>query len=670
MNCPTCNFKNDADAKFCENCGNTLQAEGPTALKIETAKRHCSNCGKVNRAGIRFCENCGNPLDAQKVVKVEAKPAVQACSNCGTLNHPGLRFCENCGNSLQAGNSPVRQSAASTQKCSNCGKVNRSGIQFCENCGTSLASRQAAPQPQSVPKKSGAGIAGVFAGGMVALICFAVVFAFSLNNRSSPAKPSSDESYFEPQSNQNPPEPSNSSNPTSPSPLEPSDDEPPLVVDPPIDEPAPAEGDADAPTADNSFDDIPPKSDLEPFTGEAPEFPSGFTFGLTSYPDSDNDGLYDYMETWIAQSFAPYYIFDEKQQSRRPCGGLHELGLNISACLNSPGYMPLLFLYQVAPGEIDGVPHVLYIVTALYDLDYVEWDEDAGTSILWHYGDTESVEIYIQCDISPCNEGDFKVTGIQINRHGTGHWYYDSEVYFVDVYGNGNTDTGSHPILYIAQGKQAAYVTTDECHATTVQEPLPFKEDCNGWQWGVPDMSSYRYNVGSEDYPNPEADATLQQVFPGERIWDGNYKFCGGYQASDSFRAGTESFYGTDVENCAGTIYSKWWPLDVYAEKRQRPEFVSLDEIMTQDENYYTLNFINNSSDKIYCIDAANTTSSEPARRLMDYQAGLPSGWSYSFEDVTAGTYNLTIYFDPACQSIYEYVLNVTVSGDLTVTYP
>lgn len=389
MKCPNCNFKNDADAKFCENCGNALQAEKPATQEVKTAKRPCSKCGTVNRAGVRFCENCGNPL--------------------------------------QAGISSVRKSAASTQKCSNCGKVNRSGIQFCENCGMSLASRQAAPQ--SMPKKSGVGIAGVFVGGMVALVCFAVVFAFSLNNRSSPTNTSNDEPYSEPQSNQNPPEPSNSSNPTSPSPLEPSVDEAPPVDNPPVDESAPAEGDADAPTADNSFDDIPPKSDLEPFTGEDPEFPSGFTFGLTSYPDSDNDGLYDYMETWIAQSFAPYYIFDEKQQSRRPCGGVHQLGLNISVCLNSPGYMPLLFLYQVVPGEINGVPHVLYIVTALYDLDYVEWDEDAGTSILWHYGDSESVEIYIQCDISPCNEGDFKVTGIQINRHGKGHWYDDSELF-------------------------------------------------------------------------------------------------------------------------------------------------------------------------------------------------------------------------------------------------
>jgi hypothetical protein len=91
---------------------------------------------------------------------------------------------------------------------------------------------------------------------------------------------------------------------------------------------------------------------------------------------------------------------------------------------------------------------------------------------------------------------------------------------------------------------------------------------------------------------------------------------------------------------------------------------------MTQDENYYTVNFINNSSDTIYCIDAANTTTSEAARRLMDYQPGLDPGWSYAFEDVTAGTYTLTVYFDPACQSIYEFVLNVTVSGDLTVTYP
>ncbi len=86
MKCHNCNFKNDADAKFCENCGNALQAEKPAAQEVKTAKRPCSNCGTVNRAGVRFCENCGNALDAQKVAKVEAKPARQACSNCGTVN--------------------------------------------------------------------------------------------------------------------------------------------------------------------------------------------------------------------------------------------------------------------------------------------------------------------------------------------------------------------------------------------------------------------------------------------------------------------------------------------------------------------------------------------------------------------------------------------------------
>lgn len=187
MKCHNCNFKNDADAKFCENCGNALQAEKPAAQEVKTAKRPCSNCGTVNRAGVRFCENCGNALDAQKVAKVEAKPARQACSNCGTVNRGGTRFCETCGTPLGV-SQPASKSAPQSRT----------------------------PQPPK-PRNAGAGIAGVFAGGMIALVCFVLVFAFSQNNRSSQNNTSYDEPYSQPQSNQNPSNPSNPSSPSNPS---------------------------------------------------------------------------------------------------------------------------------------------------------------------------------------------------------------------------------------------------------------------------------------------------------------------------------------------------------------------------------------------------------------------------------------------------------------------
>ncbi len=47
--CPACGAQNDADAKFCDNCGKAL-------------KKECPGCGTQNDADAKFCDNCGTPL--------------------------------------------------------------------------------------------------------------------------------------------------------------------------------------------------------------------------------------------------------------------------------------------------------------------------------------------------------------------------------------------------------------------------------------------------------------------------------------------------------------------------------------------------------------------------------------------------------------------------------
>ncbi|HEX6762404.1 MAG TPA: adenylate/guanylate cyclase domain-containing protein [Gaiellaceae bacterium] len=51
MTCPACGAANEADARFCNECGASL-ASG------------CPACGVVNAAGARFCKGCGAPLGA------------------------------------------------------------------------------------------------------------------------------------------------------------------------------------------------------------------------------------------------------------------------------------------------------------------------------------------------------------------------------------------------------------------------------------------------------------------------------------------------------------------------------------------------------------------------------------------------------------------------------
>ena len=50
MLCKKCDFNNQADAKFCERCGNPLMVK-------------CKNCGKEFPADTAFCDNCGRNLN-------------------------------------------------------------------------------------------------------------------------------------------------------------------------------------------------------------------------------------------------------------------------------------------------------------------------------------------------------------------------------------------------------------------------------------------------------------------------------------------------------------------------------------------------------------------------------------------------------------------------------
>jgi hypothetical protein len=49
MKCPRCEYENQLDAAFCEECGSRLEAI-------------CASCGEQNRATAKFCRKCGERL--------------------------------------------------------------------------------------------------------------------------------------------------------------------------------------------------------------------------------------------------------------------------------------------------------------------------------------------------------------------------------------------------------------------------------------------------------------------------------------------------------------------------------------------------------------------------------------------------------------------------------
>src|SRR6266446_5794009 len=50
MRCPQCQGENEADAKFCEECGNVLA-------------RVCASCGRELKPKAKFCPACGSHVD-------------------------------------------------------------------------------------------------------------------------------------------------------------------------------------------------------------------------------------------------------------------------------------------------------------------------------------------------------------------------------------------------------------------------------------------------------------------------------------------------------------------------------------------------------------------------------------------------------------------------------
>ncbi|NNC92412.1 MAG: AAA family ATPase [Acidimicrobiia bacterium] len=61
---------------------------------------NCTNCGTENQADRKFCRECGTPLAIE-------------CASCGTANEAADKFCGNCGTPLGAGKPPLEDSSGS-----------------------------------------------------------------------------------------------------------------------------------------------------------------------------------------------------------------------------------------------------------------------------------------------------------------------------------------------------------------------------------------------------------------------------------------------------------------------------------------------------------------------------------------------------------------------------
>ena len=84
--CPSCSAEQNANAVFCQNCGNKLSSEIA-----------CGSCGKLNSPDASFCGGCGISLSGGPVetfVPGETGGEIMGASDCLECAYAGLDYCE------------------------------------------------------------------------------------------------------------------------------------------------------------------------------------------------------------------------------------------------------------------------------------------------------------------------------------------------------------------------------------------------------------------------------------------------------------------------------------------------------------------------------------------------------------------------------------------------
>lgn len=139
MRCLKCGTTNPDSARFCFECGTTLQEPLKTYFPIDTPK-YCPKCSASNPKDGRFCFECGNPLEDT------SQPQPRQCPSCGISIDTSRLFCPNCGQSFIEKPLEVKKEQISVPskeirtECPACGQLTSGD--YCRSCGYNLTTRQ------------------------------------------------------------------------------------------------------------------------------------------------------------------------------------------------------------------------------------------------------------------------------------------------------------------------------------------------------------------------------------------------------------------------------------------------------------------------------------------------------------------------------------------------
>ncbi len=248
-----------------------------------------------------------------------------------------------------------------------------------------------------------------------------------------------------------------------------------------------------------------------------------FRYASQDTADTDQDGITDSMEAYIASTYAPQLRFDEGEQE------------NVS--------QTVIPLYQVSPlKHHSGQDGAMLVFTFLYDNDNgAEFDQDWSFGNLWgsacslamdpfdqffgtHCGDTETIYFFIA---SYNNWSSTYLQSIYWKRHYDPVYETNSDV--VEYVDFTNSSNRTHPVIYVSEDKHGMYATHDDCedYKTDVlwdkaDIPCwPKMEDCSD---GVTMNITYlpaRWNVGESRFENTMNTTALEGThYQGYNPWE------------------------------------------------------------------------------------------------------------------------------------------------------
>jgi pSer/pThr/pTyr-binding forkhead associated (FHA) protein len=193
VNCSRCGRDNPDGLKFCQDCGNRLNAPAPAAAVPPVVAAPAAPSVppttsvlpavvppvQVVPRGESLARPAAPPFQFNAPAPAPIAPSEKRCVRCGTANPHQGRFCANCGSPLP-GNGPKPEPAApppapAVVACPRCRGSNNAQMAFCQFCGARLAGDSPAAGPPlstsqlgpSVPHGSppGAGTSFQFSGG-------------------------------------------------------------------------------------------------------------------------------------------------------------------------------------------------------------------------------------------------------------------------------------------------------------------------------------------------------------------------------------------------------------------------------------------------------------------------------------------------------------------------